>query len=327
MKWNAFDFVSPAIEKTKKRIFPFRFWEWFKLGIISGLAVGSRGFSGGSSGYQGGSSSSSQNISFEQFKSKIREIIQNYWIIGAFIIILFMILGFIWSYITSVFNFIFIECLVTKNTKFTFSKNSSKGASLFFFRLIFSILTFIVIILLAYPYISNFMKENPIISSVGWGYILFSILALIIYLLIIWFLLLFVYDFVTAFMYVKGTGAAFSWKQVWKVIFNNKKETFIYWAARLVLGIAVGIISVIIGFIVLLIFAFIGLVLFLIGFLLFKIFGGIVFFTILGILAGFILFVTFIVSMMIATLPFSVFTKYFQLLNFEKLTGIKIFNT
>ena len=134
MNWNAFDLIKPAIDRTKKRLFPFRFTEWFKLAIIAGLS-GSGRASGNFS--MPSNSGSSGETSFEEVKTKLRETIGNYWVIGLVFFGIFLIFDLIINYITSVFSFIFIESVIENRAKFTFRKNNSKGISLFWFRVVF----------------------------------------------------------------------------------------------------------------------------------------------------------------------------------------------
>jgi len=330
MKWNAFSLTSDAINKTGKRLFPFQFWEWFKLTVISFLAanrmrgnIGSGWGSGGGRGSGGGGGSRS----LEEAKTQIREFIRNYWILGALIFSVFFLIMTIFSYIQSVFTFILIESLVEKKSRFTFSKNSNKGFSLFLFKFVITIITLLVLVGLAFPYVYHFMAGNPVVSSVGISYIAFSIIALIVYLFILWVLFLFLYDFAVPYTYVKGTSVRFSLSQIWREIKKNPGEVFIYWLARLVFTIVVGVIAVLIALLLLLVFALIGASIFGMGFLLYKLIGGLLFFIILGIILGVILFIIFLFAVGMCVLPFAVFLRYFELMNFEKLTKIKLFRS
>ncbi len=324
MKWNSFNLVSPAIKKTQERLFPFNFKEWFKLTIISLLAGGRGGSGNFNSGGSGGSTGGTSGGNWEQASAQIRDFVKKYWIFGALIFSVIFIIGTILSYIQSVFTFIFIDSLVDNKAKFTFRKNHSKGVSLFFIKFFITIATIIVIGALAFPYIYNFMIGNPVISTVGIPYIIFSIIALIVYFILLWIIFLFLYDFAVPYTYVKGTSVGFSVRQTWKNILQNKSAVFVYWLARLVLGIAVAIIAVLIVILVLIAFGIIGLVIFGLGFLLYMLIGGALLFIILAVIFGIILVLAFLLAMGMVMLPFSVFSRYFELLNFEKLTDLTI---
>ncbi len=406
MKWNAFNEVSPAINKTGERIFPFDFWEWLRLSFISGFAARRGGssfnYNGGGSGGGGSGGSSGTSVSFEEVKTQIREFIKDYWIFGALIFSIIFVLGTILSYIQSVFSFIFLDSLtkndrfkryngfglslvlyifvtivlnlaflaflvfigysiyiaVTSNTNLSseivfgcvgagvyvllsflllfwffkifdltepFKRNNSKGVSLFLFKFVITIITILVIAGLAFPYVYSFMAGNPVIKTVGIPYIILSVLALVAFLLIRWVIFLFLYDFAVPYTYVKGTTVRFSLGQIWKNIKENPLEVFIYWLARLVLTLAVVIISGIIAILALIVFLIIGLLLFGIGFLLYTLMGLPLFFIVLAVIFGIILFIVFVVAVGMCVLPFTIFLRYFELLNFELLTGIKLF--
>ncbi len=320
MRWNPFDLVSPAIDRTKKMLFPFRFWEWFKLMIISVLAS-----SKGGSNFSGSNITTRRSEVPQDFLDQLRGFIKDYWILGALIFSVFFIFMTLLSYIKSVFTFIFIDSLVEKKARFTFSRNNAKGVSLFLFKFVITIITLLIIGGLACPYIFNFMLGNPVIASVGIPYIIFSICALIIYILILWIVFLFLYDFAVPYTYVKDTSVKFSLKKIWKDILNNKLEVFVYWLARLVLGIVMAIIAVIVAIVVLIGFIIIGALIFGIGFLLYKLIGVFTLFIILAIIIGIILVIIFLLTIGIILLPLSVFSRYFGLMNFEKLTKLKLF--
>lgn len=334
MKWNAFDLISPAIQKTKKRLFPFDFKEWFKLMIIS-LLAGMKGsnfnvYSGNAGDYasnfrkQPTSPQGEDVVGKIDFSEAFKTIIKKYWWIGGIIFLVLFIFINIFTYIRSVFSFIFIDALINKESEFTFRKNHSKGLSLFLFKFVITIISLAVFVGLACPYFYHAMKSNPILTSVGIAYIIFSVIALIIYFLLLWILFLFLQDFVIPYMYSKEVPTIFALKQIWKEILENKVEILVYWLARLLLGIGIGIISIFItGVIILAVFILAGII-FLVGFLFYKLVGGLAVFIFLGAIIGFILVLILIVSMLMLILPLSVFYRYFQLFNFEKLTNIKI---
>ena len=323
MNWNAFDLIPLTFEKTKKRMLPFNFGEWLKLGFVSALGNSS----GSSFNLKGVGNSGSGNLNsstFDELKNNARDYISSHGFLIGTIVSLFLLFGLVFSYITSVFSFILIDLLVDKKNKFNFTKQASKGYSFFLFRFFWSIISFIVLGLLVSPYIYHFFNGDAIISSVGWPYIIFSIIFLILFICFMSILLIFANDLVLALMYSKDLTAFFSWKQIWKFVFANKKESFIYWLARLVVSICTGIIAVFAFIIAILIALLIGGILFLIGLLFYHIFGALILWIILGIVAALILFIVLIMAFLCMAAPLSAYLKYFQLLNFEKLTGIKI---
>lgn len=324
MRWNSFKLISPAYKRAKKRLFPFEFIEWVKLFIISILASSSGGnFNIKGNGYSKGKSGLSSGT-FDEVTSGIREGIKRYWEVGAIIFGIGFVLTTIFSYIKSVFNFIFIDALVGKSAKFTFSKNKARGTSLFLFKFIISVVTLILIGLLLSPYLYHFMNGNPIIDSVGIFYMVVSIIAAFVYVFILWILFLFLYDFVVPYMYSKNTQAWFSLRKVWSDVMREKLAVIVYLLSRIVIGIALAIL-VVIGFgVSVLIVGIVGVIIYGIGYLLNSVFGLVILFVILGVLLGIVLLIGFVILFGLLIVPISVFMKYFELLNFEKLMGIKI---
>ena len=378
MKWNAFKLIEEAFSKTKERLFPFNFKDWFRLGFISALA--SQKSLNFNSSFNSADLSSFSGNSGEKIKDFFRE---KGLILGG-ILSAFFIFYLFFSYLQSVFNFIFVDNLIEKKEvrskgfllKFsflvlanvfvlallswpffllgfstrlfiftlaalilieivflfifislldlgeTFKRNHSKGLSLFFFKFVISVLALACFGALISPYLISLWRGGSLFG-VGGLYVFFSIFAAIALLIGLWIIFLFLYDFVVPYMYVKDTSCFFSWKQVWKRIWKNKLEVVVYWAARFLLGIGVGLIIIFMLVLIFLILVFIAILIFLILYLLYFVLGNFV--IVIGLLMASILAIIFLVIAMIVVMPFQVFFRYFGFLNFEKLTELKIF--
>jgi len=399
MKWNAFNLISPSIEKAKKRLFPFNFKEWFRLAFISGMS------GGGSGGNSGGSGNS--NINYSPNKDALNQTGMNNitgnaiegfkqygGIIGGFVFVFLIILA-IFSYIQSVFSFIFVEEVVEKRPIFKkkgfwkkfillivvsslievglfsryilyifqnkslegivraisipyivgtivgmivlwiavfiiflylldipkqFKKNNSKGISLFLFKVGITILWLLVLALLVGPHVYFYFSG----TGLNIGTISLSVILLIAFAIFMWFVVMFLYDFVVPYMYSKEVPALLGLKMVWRNIRKNKVETLVYWLARLVVGVILVIIVFIVLIAVMALGALIGGLLFLMGYGLYQVGIGMSILIGIGVILLIILLVVIGIGMSLVILPFGVFSKYFGLLNFEKLTQIKI---
>ena len=323
MKWNAFSFFLPAFEKTKKRLLPFNFKEWFKLAIMNILAGGSGGGSGsGNSGNFGGgdnSGSGGEAVS-RTFAESVKLAFAKYWVLGAVILSIVLVLGIVLSYIRSVFTFIFLESVINKKAKFAFGKNNSKGISLFLFNFVVSLISLIVVAGLVFPVLYNLYVG----AAFSWGYVIFAILALLVFFLLLWFWLLFLHDLVVPYMYSNGVSALFGLKKIWADVRKNKVGALVYWVARLLVGLGIGVVSFIILIPVLIVFLLVAGLITGLGYLIYSAVGGLTFFIVLAAVLGIVVLILFILAMAMLTLPFSVFAKYFGLMNFETLTKIKI---
>lgn len=315
MKWNSFNTLSPSIEKTRSRLFPFDIIEWLKFAIITILSGWKT--SGGFSFPNWNKASSPGEI--PKISKSIRE---NYGLIGT-IVSAIMIVGIIFTYIKSVFAFIHIEALINNKSKFTWKKNKERGLSLFLFLLGITVLSFIVLGALGSPYIYYFMKGMSL-KLVSSAYLMVSIALAILYLLIIAIWLLFFNDFVIPYMYTKGSSALSSLNIIWRYIFRNKVEALVYILAKIVLGIALGILTGFVFLVSLIVVGMAGAVAFGLGYLLNSFIGLLPLFIGFGVILGIILFIVWLIVGSMLSLPFTVFLGYFKIINFEKLTKVKM---
>src|SRR3989344_8149064 len=96
--------VSPSIEKAKSLLWPFQFVTWLKLAVLS-IFIGGMSF----------------NTSFRSFNQNntidLAEIIAGYWELIIAGIILFMLLGIIFSFLRAVFQFCFLDSIAAKNVQ------------------------------------------------------------------------------------------------------------------------------------------------------------------------------------------------------------------
>jgi len=322
MRWNSFNLVGESINRTKKRLFPFQFKEWFKLGIISAIAGMSFG-----SGFNFSNQVNSSKDLGDSFFSSIRDYITNHGFIFGIIFSLFILISLFFSYIQSVFTFIFVESLVEKKARFAFSKNNSKGVSLFYFKVILGLISLGIFAIVFSPYIYNFIIGNPVLSSVSKTYFIIALSITFVYSVLIYFLSLILYDFTVPYVFTKGEPVWQSFKKIWKIISKNKKESLVYWLSRIVLGIATGL-CVLIIFIVLffLLILILGLIISLMYYL-YGLTGLLWLWVIVGIIFGLGFVLMFVLLLLVLILPFGTFIRYFSLINFEKLTGIKIFKS
>jgi hypothetical protein len=146
MRWNSFNLVGPAIDNTKKLLFPYNFKYWGKLtfvSILSKYGVSSSGSGGGGNGSSFASNDETKSITGNAIAGATNNF--NYGLIGL-LVALFSIIGLVMTYITSIFTFIYIEALVKKRYSISESWNGNKkqGHSFFGFRIIFGLISLAV---------------------------------------------------------------------------------------------------------------------------------------------------------------------------------------
>jgi len=323
MEWNAFSLAEPAIDRTKDLLFPIIPRYWAKLTLVSIFSVGN-GFSGG----WGGNGWSGSGFSNEKSSNITGNVISGNslvaGVIGAVIFCL-SVLYLAWTYVSSVFSFIFYDALVYKkySIKSGWEKNRNLGISFFGFRIIASLVFILVSVLIFLPIIFKLITNGLdyfkiIFSSEALLIVIPSVIIFILWMIIYRIFISFVIDFSIVDMYRNKIGIKKSIKNMMGKVRSFKIESFVYLLAGFVFGIAIGILSLLVLIPFLIFFGLIGL----------GVFFGLSYGLGLSdgwiwiILIPYILFALY--SFIVLLLPFSVFKKYFSILAYEKLFGIKV---
>ena len=331
MKFNAFDYISPSIDDVKKLLFPFSLGKWMKLGFVSLLA-----YSGGNSGFNtpkanfGGSNSSSMSrsmndITGDAIKGTKDSLGILYYIVFP-IILLFIIFGFIMTYVTSVFSFIFIESLVKKEVliKKSWQNCKSMGFSFFLFRVVIGLMVLGAIVLALLPLIIPLVQqgvtayfENFSIWNIAWIIPIFILLILFIIIISIFTTL--VYNFSMIHMYYKKIPAWASIKSTFSKMSKAKIPVFIFLLANFVISIASVFFAVIL-FLILLIPMLIIAIPFTLIFVWLIITFGWTTSIIVGMVIVSILFLIFLIYVFsVIFLPMTTFSRYFSIRNYKEL--------
>ncbi len=310
MEWNAFDLINPAIEKTKSLLFPINAKYWFRLGFVS-LFTGSN--SGGSFRIPnfGGLSSRNKEIELSSIKSNLG--------LTGLLIGFFGIFALLLNFISSVFNFIFIDALVKKkySIKQSWEELKSLGFSFFLFRILFGL---ILILLITIPILLFFLKfgqSENIFTALGPLIILLLIPLFLILILLIGIFLSFVHHFSLVDMYKNKIRITRAIKNTFRNINLQKKESLVFILATMVLGIAINILSLIVLFLILLILIPIGILFY------FIFLSNLI----LGIILSIPILIFLIYFINVALLPLYSFMRYFSILSYEKIYNQKVLNT
>ena len=246
----AIDTLNSAFSKTKKLFFPIDRAYWL-INLFGGRP--GNGFSGGNS-YS--TSSESPDVNFASF-------ITRYGLLLGIAFIAFFVLMLFFTYLNSVFTFMFIEGVLHKSIKIrkSFRANHSLGLNIFFVKLITGMITIAGIAVILSPVIIALL--NGTLSSFNYWLFVPMFLGFFIFflaLIIFWFI---VYDFVMPVMYLKNYRFARAWHHVIKKIRDRKGEIGLYWLIKVGLSIALNIATIILAIFVAIIllipFALIGL--------------------------------------------------------------------
>jgi hypothetical protein len=321
MKWNAFSFVDPGIAKVKGLLFDkFSAKYWMKLGFVSMFSTSSN-FGGGNNSYRmpSGGENSAGGITGNAVNS-LGGLQKG--VLGLLLGI-GLIIGLIFTYIRSVFTFVFIDALV--NREFTIGgswrKNRKQGRSYFWFLILAGLVSLVVMGLIFLPVILQ-MAELGLTAYFEQftGFEIFKALLPQIILTVIWMLLFGIFmtlvrDFALPEMYRKNLGVMEGIRFAFKNIGKQKTEVLVYLIAKLLFSMVVGIFSLIVLLVVGVVVLIVSLIVFVPLFWVSTIAGVVL-------LVPTIVFLIYL--MFVITLPFSAFMKYYSLFGYEKLFGVKL---
>lgn len=321
----ATEILNDSINKTKELFFPVRKGYWLRMGFVSLFSA--NGGSGGSSGSSGGNRDSDfSKINWKQvistFNSEALKFLNQYGaIIGAGFFVLYLISLF-FTYISSVFSFVFIDGVVKKDLKIrkSFAENKYLGSQIFFLRLVIGIIGMIVFVLLFLPLFKAFFSNT--LADFNFWLIIPMLVALVIYSLVVGFFLFFVYDFVVPIMYLKKFAFSSAWKHFIDIAKNKKMEIFIYWLLKVGLSIASGIIILLCVLVLLIPLILVFVLLALIGVLIYfglKYAGLEIVGIALGILLGAAILLFLVYAMAVLFVPISAFFTLYSVEMVKKL--------
>lgn len=247
-EYFAFSKIDSALDKTKAILWPFNLGIWLRLALISFFAGGITAIN---------------PFQFTGDPSDMGEFNTAMPGMGGFpdltlillIVFAVVIIALIFGYISAVFQFIFVDCLRTKEFRIRhyFSERAGKGARLFGFDLALSILLIAIIAIVMIALIAGIMGA----ASGAMNIIFFftMMLAIIIIAIPIALLFMLTIDFVVPIMIAKNCGVIEGWKECWSVMGRGWLQVIIYIIMKFILSIVIMIIMVIIAVIAAIIIA------------------------------------------------------------------------
>ncbi|MHC1754092.1 MAG: hypothetical protein AB9861_01430 [Methanosarcina sp.] len=333
MSWYGIDAVDRAFSRTRKALFePFDFWKWAKLAVII-FFVGGIGanYGGSGSNYRMGSEDFTNNIvSIEQGPGRIISLpsgiswpglnhvqsITPLAIIAAVIVFL-LILALVFSYISSVMEFVFVEALVKNEVLFwAYSKKfMGKGFNLLLIRLALALIILVLFALALLPFIPIILKESSDFSFPLLMGGLFWFFAAVILLILIGAVVNSFLSLAIPLAIYRETGILSAFRMVYRNFRKSWQEVLVYWFIRFLLGIGIGILALILFGMLILGLAIVFLIIDVILYFLFS--------TFLSEPLLWILLVPFVVvelllifgTLLLLSVPLAVFLKY-HLLSF-----------
>lgn len=311
---HALNAVGEGVERAIDLLFrPFNLRFWLKLALIVFLVEGGLG--------------SAFNSRFYEFESS--EELMQYLPVFAGIFLFIMALILLFSLLSSVTTFSFLEAAVNKeiNVLESINANLGRGFRLFLFNLLLMVATFAVVLVLLLPLFFILMGSirglgHPLLLI---GYVAFALVMFLLVLITSSVIGVFTKDFVVPIMYSQKEGVMHSWEKLLSVIKKNRKQFLVYLIARILLALVTGILSLIILLVIMIfviVAAFIiglglGFVGAAVGFTqITAVFGAIkssIPLLTLGVLILIAAFLSFTYFLTAITLPVPVFFRYYSL--------------
>ena len=254
---SVIDPVTPAIDRVKLILFrPFELRKWFVIGFCAWLAyLGAGGGGGGGGGGRGGGPP--YNVPHEQTQAKeqIKEGIETakyyvsnnlYWIIPVtvIVVVVFILIGLLIAWLNSRGKFMFLHCVATNKAEVAvpWHKFRQQGNSLFLFRIVLGIISFVVVIvpvigIVVLVVMMGSGSAPGIISIPGIIILGLSIFALSILLFLV---KKFTFDFVVPIMFLRMASCTACWREFMTILSANKLRFTLYLLFQIVIKIVIG---------------------------------------------------------------------------------------
>jgi len=253
---SVIDPVTPAIDRVKLILFrPFDLRKWFVIGFCAWLAYLGGGGGGGGGGGRGGGPPYNvphkQNQATEQIKQGIetaKYYVSNnlYWIIPVTVtvVVLIILIGLLVAWLNSRGKFMFLHCVATNKAEVAvpWHKFRQQGNSLFLFRIVLGIISFVVVVV---PVIGIIVLVIMMVSGSAPGIVSIPgiiILGLIVFILSILLFLVkkFTFDFVVPIMFLRMSSCTACWREFMTILSANKLRFTLYLLFQIVIKIVIG---------------------------------------------------------------------------------------
>ena len=243
----------PALQNVKRVLLsPFSMRKWLRLGLIAFLA----GVVGGGGGGGGGGPSGTGGPDFDHVGRQIVDWYQAHTdaiIAGAVGLgLLGLAVFLIMLYVSSIFRFIFLESVITTETRIreSWHRNKAQGLAYMWWRIGFGVISLLVVALLVgVPVIfiigAARSGQGDGFAAVGGAIVLVlvAIFFALICALVIGLISAMTRDFVLPLMYLRRIGSVAGWRAFWPILCGNKLGFLIYFLLKVVLAIAAGIVG------------------------------------------------------------------------------------
>ncbi|MHC4186923.1 MAG: DUF7544 domain-containing protein [Planctomycetota bacterium] len=233
--------IKPAIERVKEILFrPFDLEKWFVIGFCAWLSILCDGGGGGNTRFNVPSRGDLNHAKETIFESLP-------WLIpvAIFLFIIGIAVGILLLWVSSRGKFMFLHCVATNRgeVKVPWNKYRREGNSLFLFRLVVGIISFVcfiplvvlTIILVLMCVENDGVSIVPLVSG-----IVVSVLLMIILAVFFGILSNFTNDFVVPIMLLGTDRCVYGWRKLLSILSGNKCKFLLYVLFQIVITLAVG---------------------------------------------------------------------------------------
>jgi len=247
---SVIDPIGPAFQKVNTILFkPFNLKKWFVIGFCAWLAyLGQGGGGGGGGGHGGGRGGGTPDVQ-EAFGHAKEFVLDNlHWIIPAVIAVAVLIIaiGVLITWFSSRGRFMFLHCVALNKAevKVPWHKYRHQGNSLFLFRIVVGIISFVFFALFIGVIVFAAIIAAGTHAQIGAlaivTIILVSLLILVPIVIAFALLMKFTMDFVVPIMYLRASTCTAAWREFWTLLKSNKGRFTLYILFQIVIGFAIG---------------------------------------------------------------------------------------
>ena len=254
---SVIDPITPAIDRVKLILFrPFDLGKWFIIGFCAWLAYLGTGGGGNPGGGGGGGPRYTVSHKESEAREQLKEFVESAryyvsdnisWIVPVAVIVitLIILIGFLVAWLNSRGKFMFLHCVATNKAQvvFPWHKFRQQGNSLFLFRIVLGLIGFVVVVL---PIVGIILlgimigtgSAPPIVSIPG---IILLALVLIGFLITLFLVKKFTFDFVVPIMFLRMSSCTAAWREFIAVLSANKLRFTLYLIFQIVIKIVIGV--------------------------------------------------------------------------------------
>jgi hypothetical protein len=246
---SVIDPLTPAFDRVKAMLFqPFDLSRWIVIGFAAWLAQLGRHTNGGVGFHSGGDAGAHVAAAVRNARDYFVDNL--HWMIPAIIVVGFLMLAIflVLTWLSSRGQFMLLHCVATNRAEaaFPWTRFAQHGNSLFLFRAVLGILSFLLVLPFIFIALWNILQLQPgdprvVIVMVRLGLCVAAIAGVILVYVLARKLTL---DFVVPIMALQTASCTEGWRKFLSLLFENKVSFLLYILFSIVIALATGAIVV-----------------------------------------------------------------------------------